>query len=302
MVEQTQTFLDGALINKSHLFLGENDPFWKVRMHIFLEYVDRGVCDAILNGSFLPTINVNDVQEPKPFSQWNVGKNKMAQFDVRARNIISSTLTLNQFYKTSMCKRAQEMWEVLRVTHEGTYDIERARKNSLIREYDMFWMQQGENIYDVQQRFTHIVNHLSSLGKTFDIDELNIKIMKSLNRTWQPKVMAIMKSKNLATMSMTTLFGELRKHKLELGRLNEEEDQGRKNNLAFKSEVFNSKSPKEDDDSNNENMNLMIKKFTKFMKGNGKEKFKNSKKENQGSSSNFICYKCEEVGHVKATA
>ena len=49
-------------------------------------------------------------------------------------------------------------------------------------------MQQGETIYDVQKRFTHIVNHLTGLGKTFDTDELNIKVLKSLNRTWQPKV------------------------------------------------------------------------------------------------------------------
>jgi len=40
----------------------------------------------------------------------------------------------------------------------------------------------------VKKRFTHIVNHLSWLGKTFDIDELNINILKSLNRTWHPKV------------------------------------------------------------------------------------------------------------------
>jgi len=44
----------------------------------------------------------------------------------------------------------------------------------------------------------------------------------------------------------------------------------------------------------------MIKKFTKFMKGKGKNQFKNNKKENQGSSSNFKCYGCGESGHVKA--
>jgi len=49
--------------------------------------------------------------------------------------------------------------------------------------------------------------------------------LKSLNRTWQPKVTTITKSQNLATMSMTALFGKSREHELELGRLNEEEDQ-----------------------------------------------------------------------------
>ena len=152
-------------------------------MQIFLEYVDRGIWDAVLNGPFVPVNVVNDVQEPKPFLQWTMEENRRAQYDVRAKNIISYALTLDEFYRISVCTSAQEMWEILRVTHEGTDDVKRARKNSLIQEYEMFRMQQGETIYDVQKRFTHIVNHLSRLGKNFDIDELNIKILKSLNRT-----------------------------------------------------------------------------------------------------------------------
>jgi len=99
---------------------------------------------------------------------------------------------------------------------------------------------------------------------------------------------------------MATLFGKLREHELELGHLNEEEDQGRKRNIAFKSEIIKSKSPKEDDDSNDENISLMIKKFTKFMKSKGKGHYKRYKNENQNFVSNFNCYGCGEIGHVKA--
>ena len=153
----------------------------------------------------------------------------------------------------------------------------------------------------MQKRFTHIVNHLTGLGKTFDTNELNIKILKSLNKTWQPKVTTITELQNLATMMMAALFGKLRKHELELGRLNEEEDIGRKKNIAFKIEVVKGKKKKEEEDfDDDENLSLMIKKFTKFMKAKGKNQFKNNKKENQGSSSNFKCYGCGESGHVKA--
>jgi len=55
----------------------------------------------------------------------------------------------------------------------------------------MFMMKARESIYNVHKRFTHIVNHLLALGKTFDKEELNIKILKSLSRAWQPKVIAI---------------------------------------------------------------------------------------------------------------
>jgi len=110
-------------------------------MQIFLESVDRGIWDAVLNGSFVPVNVVNDVQEPKPFSQWTAYKNRRAQYDVKARNIIPSALTLDEFYRISICTNARDMWEILRVTNEVTNDVKRARKNSLIQEYKMFQMQ-----------------------------------------------------------------------------------------------------------------------------------------------------------------
>jgi len=50
---------------------------------------------------------------------------------------------------------------------------------------------QGETIANVQKRFTHIVNDMIGLGKHFDKEELSIKILKCLDRRWQPKVTAI---------------------------------------------------------------------------------------------------------------
>jgi len=71
----------------------------------------------------------------------------------------------------------------LEVTHEGTIEVKKARNNALVQDYEMFRMLSGESISDVQKHFTHVVNHLLALGKTFEREELNVKVMKSLNRT-----------------------------------------------------------------------------------------------------------------------
>jgi len=97
MVGQKQTFAEGASINRPPLLTSENYPFWKFRMQIFLESIDRGICNAILNGSFLPTITINNLQESKPFSQWTTEENISAQYDVRAINIISFALCNIQY-------------------------------------------------------------------------------------------------------------------------------------------------------------------------------------------------------------
>ena len=121
-------------------------------MKIFLESVDKGVWDAVVNGPFKPIKIVDGETFPKEFSQWTPDENKRAHYDVRAKNIISFALPLDGFYRVSICESAKEMWDVLEVTHEGTDEVKRARKNTLIQEYEMFRMKIGESICDVQKR------------------------------------------------------------------------------------------------------------------------------------------------------
>jgi len=123
---------------------------------------------------------------------------------------------MDGFYGVSQCKNAKDMWDVLEVTYEGTNDVKRAMKHALVQEYELFKMQQGESIVEVQKSFTHIANHLISLGKEFNKEELNIKVLKCLDRSWQPKVTIISQSRDLSAMTTTALFGKLREHKIEM--------------------------------------------------------------------------------------
>ena len=119
-----QTFGEGASTNRPPLFAGENYPFWKMIMQIFLESQDKEILDATLNGPFVPT---------KPFTEWTTDENRRAQYDVKARNIMASALTIDEFFRISQCKSAKEMWDVLEVTHEGIDEVKRARKNILFK-------------------------------------------------------------------------------------------------------------------------------------------------------------------------
>ncbi|XP_068497702.1 uncharacterized protein [Phaseolus vulgaris] len=110
---------------------------------------------------------VKDETVKKPRSKWSESERKKAQYDSIAKNIISYALTMDEFFRISQCNSAKEM------------------------------MQPEETIVDVQKRFTHIVNHLTRLGKVFDKEELNIKVLKCLDRSWQPKVIAISESRDL---------------------------------------------------------------------------------------------------------
>ena len=87
----------------------------------------------------------------------------------------------------------------------------------------------------MQKRFTHIVNHLASLGKIFPNEDLINKVLRCLSRQWQPKVTAIAESRDLTNMSLATLFGKLQEHEIELMRhhQHEENDKKRKGIVDF---------------------------------------------------------------------
>ncbi|WVY89919.1 hypothetical protein V8G54_035433 [Vigna mungo] len=179
--------------------------------------------------------------------------------------------------------------DVLEVTHVGTDEVKRARKNALIQEYEF--------IFDVQKQFTHIVNHLMALGKVFDKEEINIKILKSLNMNWQPKVTAISKSKDLTTMNMATLFSKLREHELELGRLKDEEEIEENKSIALKATSKNLTKAEMDD---KELMTLMVRKFSRLMQ-NDSQLFNHAgqSKKKSFSTNTVQCYGCGKKGHIK---
>jgi len=152
MAENKLPFAEGASINRPPMFSWVNYKFWKVRMKIFIESLDRGIWNAIINGPFIPMHVVDGVSTAKCFDELTDLENKKMQYDCVAKNIRTSALNLDNFFRVSQCGSAKEMCDILEVTHEGTTNVKRARKHALIQEYELFRMKQGETIADVQKR------------------------------------------------------------------------------------------------------------------------------------------------------
>ncbi|KAF1858883.1 hypothetical protein Lal_00043018 [Lupinus albus] len=109
-------------------------------------------------------------------------------------------------------------------------------------------------------------NRTPILTKEMVDSEINEKETK-----WQPKVTAIVESKDLDSIPLATLFGKLQEHEMELGRLTMHDDSDRKKkNITLKATTSKSKEEKDDDESDSdlddETMNLLVRKFSKFIK------------------------------------
>nr|KYP76778.1 hypothetical protein KK1_021034 [Cajanus cajan] len=197
-------------------------------MRIFIEAIDIVIWDAIENGPYIPMTKDSDGKREKHSSEWSDDKKKRAQYDYREKNIITSALSIDEFFRISQCKSPREMWDTLQVTHEGTSDVKRSKKHTLIREYELLRMNHGESISNFQKRFTHLINHLIDLGKKFEEEELNLKVLQCLDRSWQTKVTTIEESKDLASLTLASLFGKLREHEHKLHIFDEIELQDKK--------------------------------------------------------------------------
>ncbi|KAF1867885.1 hypothetical protein Lal_00012781 [Lupinus albus] len=183
----------------------------------------------------------------------------------------------NEFFRVCQCLNAKEMWDTLQVTHKGTSEVKRARLNALSHDYKLFCMFSHESICDMQKRFTHIVNHLVALDRVFDIGDLTNKVLRCLSRKWQPKVTAIMESKNVDSMSLATLFGKLQEHEMELQRLTlHEKTVENVKKISFKATKSHSRSQEvrsdheeSDFDIDDETVSQLVNKFRKFLRKKG---------------------------------
>jgi len=151
-------------------------------MQIFVESIDLNIWEANEIGPFIPTMIVGNATIEKPKEEWDDDKRRKVQYNLKEKNIITSALGMDEYFRVSNCKNEKEMWDALQVTHEGTNDVKRSRINILTHEYELFRMYQYETIQDMKKRFTHIVNHLASLGKIFPNKDLIYKVLRCLSR------------------------------------------------------------------------------------------------------------------------
>jgi len=143
-----------------------------------------------------------------------------------------------------------------------------------------------------------------SLGKTFDKEKLNIKILKCLDRTWQPKVTTISKSRDLSSKRTTSLFGKLREHELEMNKLFVQENEDKQIRSIALRIVGHRRCQETIDDSDEDTFSLMSKKFSRFLKKNNNKNHSSnrysSKKSNDFNTNKHTCFSRCEQGHIKA--
>ncbi|XP_068644787.1 uncharacterized protein [Aristolochia californica] len=86
----------------------------------------------------------------------------------------------NEFNRVPTCKIVKEIWQKLKVTHEGITRVKDSRISLLLVQEDEFKKKLGESIAEMNSRFTHIINELNILGEEISLYRQNDKLLKAL--------------------------------------------------------------------------------------------------------------------------
>jgi len=108
------------------------------------------------------------------------------------------------------------MWDTLAVTYEGTSQVKRNKLSVLTCKYELFSMEENEDIKCMLTCFQTIHNELISLGRTYDNYDHIDKILIRLSRKWGWQVTTLRALKNFESMSFEELVGTLKIHEQEL--------------------------------------------------------------------------------------
>jgi len=112
MASSNSLFPEGKSIHRPPIFNGEGYHYWKTRMQIFIEAIDLNIWEAIEIGLYVPTIvdASTSTTTEKPIDKWTEEDRRRFQYNLKAKNIITSALGINEYFKVSNCSNAKEMW------------------------------------------------------------------------------------------------------------------------------------------------------------------------------------------------
>jgi hypothetical protein len=73
-------------------------------MIVHIQSVNMDVWNAMTKGRYQPHVVANGVAHDKPKADWSYDEKTMVQYDLKARNILNSSLVVNEYHSSLIVK------------------------------------------------------------------------------------------------------------------------------------------------------------------------------------------------------
>ncbi|GJS16048.1 hypothetical protein Tco_0410520 [Tanacetum coccineum] len=123
-------------------------------------------------------------------------------------------LHLKEYERIFMCNTAKEIWKTLLITHQGNNQVKDNKIDLLVQQYEQFIISKDESIDSAFARFNTIITSLKALDEGYSSKNYVRKFLRALHPKWRAKVTAIEESKDLTSLSLDELIGNLKVHEM----------------------------------------------------------------------------------------
>ncbi|KAK1387902.1 hypothetical protein POM88_016080 [Heracleum sosnowskyi] len=130
-------------------------------MHLHLMSMDERYVDCIEKDPHVPMKfasrvglpdDAEDVEIPKPVSEWTIEDVAEIHKDKRTMNILFNGLEQEMFDNVINCTTSKEVWDTVRTLCEGTEQVRENKMQLLIQQYEHFHFKAGETLNDTFSR------------------------------------------------------------------------------------------------------------------------------------------------------
>ncbi|GJY38436.1 zf-CCHC domain-containing protein [Tanacetum coccineum] len=193
------------------------------------------------------------------------------------------------------------------ITHQGNNQVKDNKIDLLVQQYEHFVISEDESIDSAFASFNTIITSLKALNEGYSSKNYVMKFLRALHPKWRAKVMAIEESKDLTSLSLDELIGNLKVHEMiikkdfEIVKAN-----GEGKSLALKAKKESSDEECSTSGSEDEEYVMTVKDFKKFFKRRGrfvrqprndKRTFQRSRDDKNGKNDRK-CFRCGDPNHL----
>nr|GEZ49292.1 zf-CCHC domain-containing protein/UBN2 domain-containing protein [Tanacetum cinerariifolium] len=209
--------------------------------------------------------------------------------------MIYNALPRKEYERIFMCKIAKEIWDTLLITHQENSQVKDNKIDLLVQQYEQFIIPEEESIDNAFARFNTIITSVKGLDEGFSSKNYVRKFYRALHPKWRAKVTAIEESKDLTSLSLDELIGNLKVYEVIIKNDSKMVKGKREQNryLALKAKKKSSDEDSLNSNSEDEQYVMAVKEFKKFFKRRGRFKrqprneinsFQRSRSNNDGNS------------------
>ncbi|GJZ91836.1 retrovirus-related pol polyprotein from transposon TNT 1-94 [Tanacetum coccineum] len=207
-----------------------------------------------------------------------------------------------------MCNTAKEIWKTLLITHQGNNQVKDNKIDILVQQYEQFIISEDKSIDSAFAKFNTIITSLKALDEGYSSKNYVRKFLSALHPKWRAKVTKIEESKDLKSLSLDELIGNLKVHEMIIKKDSEiVKAKGRRKSLALKAKKESSDVECSTSESKDEEYDMAVRDFKKFFKRRGrfvrqprndKKTFQRSRDDKNGKSDRK-CFRCEDDEKAK---